>query len=143
MPRITTIKDIQNSACASLNPHLFKAKAPKKSNGPKPKDKTKAWMQLMLKAYAEANQLLFLAEYQFDEERRWRFDWALMKDGQPLVAIEYEGGVFQKKSGHTTGVGYSENTIKYNAAANAGWQLLRYTITTYKNLSSDLANLKL
>lgn len=94
-------------------------------------------------------------EYRFAEpvpgqrRRQWRFDlaWPLRK-----LAVEIEGGTFGRsvechrcgvkvvrrlKSGklmqvreggaHNTGKGMREDMEKYNAAAHAGWAVLRYT----------------
>ena len=66
----------------------------------------------------------FLAEVYFHHERRWRFDFAWP---EVALALEVEGGVFQKKGGHTTGSGYTEDCEKYNAAIYAGWTIIRLT----------------
>jgi len=61
-------------------------------------------------------------EYRFCAEREWRFDYAIPS---LKIAIEYEGNTFQK-SRHTSGVGFANDTVKYNAAALLGWKILRY-----------------
>lgn len=63
-------------------------------------------------------------EYRFHEKLRWRFDFAWP---EKKVAVEMEGGVFTR-GGHTRGKGYSKDCDKYNAAAELGWRVLRYTI---------------
>ena len=63
-------------------------------------------------------------EFRFHPERKWRFDFAWP---DRKIAVEVEGGVFLPKGGHTTGVGYTKNCEKYNAAALLGWVVLRYT----------------
>lgn len=63
-------------------------------------------------------------EYRFHKDRRWRFDlaWPQLK-----IAFEVEGGIWLKRGGHTTGVGYSANMEKYNAATLLGWAVYRVT----------------
>ncbi len=63
----------------------------------------------------------------FDESRGWKFDFA-WKDQK--VAVEIEGGIFQKgKNGQPTGhrsiTGVLRDIEKYNAAAIAGWCVIR------------------
>ena len=73
-------------------------------------------------------------ELQFDELRKFRFDYAIPS---LKIAIEYEG-IFSKKSRHTTVSGFSEDCIKYNLAVGLGWRVLRYTAKNYLNLEKDL-----
>jgi hypothetical protein len=64
-----------------------------------------------------------VAEHKFHEVRRWRFDWAWP---DRKVALEVEGGVFQKGgSRHSRGAGYRNDIEKYNAAAALGWRIVR------------------
>ncbi len=71
-------------------------------------------------------------EYKFDPSRKWRFDYAWpkrTKQGHFVVggvALEIEGGVWTKGR-HTRGKGFIKDMEKYNAAALAGWKLLRCT----------------
>lgn len=62
-------------------------------------------------------------EYQFAENRGWRFDfaWPDLK-----VAVEVEGGVWSQGR-HTRGQGFIDDCEKYSAAAEFGWLVLRYT----------------
>jgi len=62
-------------------------------------------------------------EYRFATPRRWRFDFAY--PGCKL-AVEVEGGVWVNGR-HTRGAGYQSDCEKYNAAALAGWRVLRFT----------------
>lgn len=93
------------------------------------------------KAKAEMLQVLidlgveFETEYKFHPTRKWRFDWAIKS---AMVAIEYEGVFGGGASRHTNAMGYSKDTLKYNAAGELGWTVLRYTAVTYKNLRGDL-----
>lgn len=73
-------------------------------------------------------------EYQFHPSRRWRFDYALVKE---KIAIEAEGGTFIKGR-HTTGIGHTNDCEKYNAAALLGWRILRYTRANLNQLVYDL-----
>lgn len=76
-------------------------------------------------------------EYLFHPVRRWRFDlaWPAIK-----VAVEIEGGTWIN-GGHTRALGYQKDCTKYNAAAELGWVVLRYTpamlskYTTVKQIS--------
>jgi hypothetical protein len=64
-------------------------------------------------------------EYRFDQVRRWRFDfaWPTFK-----LAIEVEGLTWEVGR-HQRVAGYEADLDKYNAAAAAGWQVLRFTAT--------------
>lgn len=79
--------------------------------------------------------LKFEKEHKFHPTRKWRFDFALVKE---KIAIEYEGGVFHGKSRHTTGTGYTNDAEKYREAAKLGWRVLRYTAKGYSKLITDL-----
>lgn len=61
------------------------------------------------------------SEYKFHPTRKWRFDRAAP---DLKLAIEIEGATFAQGR-HTRGVGYSGDCEKYNAAALAGWTVLR------------------
>ena len=63
----------------------------------------------------------FIPEVRFDKVRKWRFDYA-SKD--LMIAIEVEGGVWTQGR-HTRGAGFMGDMEKYNAAAAAGWTLIR------------------
>ncbi len=76
----------------------------------------------------------FVTELQFDEKRKFRFDYAIPS---LKLAIEYEG-IMSAKSRHTTISGYSKDIEKYNLATCSGWHILRYTAKNYLNLETDL-----
>lgn len=76
----------------------------------------------------------YVTEHQFDDKRRFRFDWAIP---ELKIAIEYEG-IFSEKSGHTTVNGYTKDVKKYNLATIQGWKVLRYTALNYSDLAQDL-----
>lgn len=62
-------------------------------------------------------------EHRFHQARRWRFDFAWP---DKKLAVEIEGGVWTNGR-HTRGSGFEADAEKYNAAAEAGWTVLRYT----------------
>ena len=63
-------------------------------------------------------------EYRFAPPRRWRFDFAWLKQ---RVAVEIEGGTWSPRTrGHTSGAGYQANLEKYNRATLLGWWVLRF-----------------
>lgn len=62
-------------------------------------------------------------EYRFHPSRLWRFDFAFVLE---RVAVEVEGGIFVKGA-HTRGAHFRGDCEKYNAAAEIGWTVLRYT----------------
>lgn len=64
-----------------------------------------------------------MPEYRFDTRRQWRFDWAWPDQ---KIALEIEGGAFTQGR-HTRGAGFLKDMEKYNAAAVAGWRVLRVT----------------
>jgi very-short-patch-repair endonuclease len=63
-----------------------------------------------------------VAEFRFHAARRWRFDWAWP---ERLVAVEIDGGVWIGGR-HNRAGGYLADMEKLNAAAEAGWRVLRY-----------------
>lgn len=96
--------------------------------------KQKAWMHWNLLYWANKQAAIVQTEYQFDKDRKWRFDFAIPK---LMIAVEYEG-IMSNKSGHTTITGYTDNTEKYNAAAAQGWKLFRFTARNYKSMMREL-----
>lgn len=72
----------------------------------------------------KAHGIEFEREFRFAPPRRWRFDFAIP---QHRLAIEVEGGVWGKKSRHTTATGYTADLNKYNNAIFHDWRVLRYT----------------
>lgn len=137
-PRIT-LSDIEKSACGPLNKAIIQQcrKAPKQPKGDCPPVK---WMECQLAAWTLATGIFVTKEYLFHPTRKWRFDFALVDQ---KIAIEYEG-IMAGKSRHTTISGYTGDTEKYNAAAELGWTVLRFTVKncreTIKSLESTLNN---
>lgn len=65
----------------------------------------------------------YVTEHQFLPPRKWRFDycWPAQR-----IALEIEGGAWTGGR-HTRPKGFIRDLEKYNAAALAGWLLLRVT----------------
>lgn len=113
---------------------------------PSPKPKTKIekisieknTIELFLKQFQQQGLIEnYKLEYQFDEVRKFRFDYAIVN---LMIAIEYEG-IMSDKSRHTTIGGYSKDIEKYNLAVTQGWKILRYTALNYLELYKDLEKL--
>jgi len=60
-------------------------------------------------------------EYQFDPNRKSRFDFAWP---EAKVALEVEGGVWSRGA-HGRGSGIVRDIEKYNRATRRGWRILR------------------
>lgn len=58
-------------------------------------------------------------------KHKYRSDYILKKNGKTLI-LEVEGGNFTGGR-HTNGVGYWNDTIKYNALTLSGYVLVRFT----------------
>lgn len=131
-PRIT-ILELEKSACAALNQDTIKElkKAPKQPKGDCPPVQ---WMWGQLAAWSLATGIPVTREHRFHPERKWRFDFALVDQ---KIALEYEG-IMAGKSRHTTIAGYTGDTEKYNAAAELGWKVLRFTAKNYRNTLQEL-----
>lgn len=63
-----------------------------------------------------------VAEYRFDPDRRWRFDFAWPEQ---RLAVELDGGIWMQGR-HTRGRGHINDALKRNAAQLAGWRVLTY-----------------
>lgn len=63
------------------------------------------------------------AEYRFDTERKWRFDFAWP---DVKVAVEIQGGTWNGGK-HGRGSGIEKDAEKLSAAAIAGWRVLIVT----------------
>lgn len=83
-------------------------------------------------ALLDAHKLLgYVTQHLFAPGRRWRFDFAWP---DLRVAVEIEGGLRVTGpyggniGGHNSPEGYAANCEKYNAAAELGWFVFRYTV---------------
>jgi very-short-patch-repair endonuclease len=79
--------------------------------------------ETLLAVQLEQAGIPFEREYRFHETRRWRFDFAWPSI---RLAAEIEGGSWTSGR-HNRGAGFEADLIKYNAAAEAGWYVLRFT----------------
>lgn len=139
---ITYLKNAKFAAKDSVFKQLFepqstdlditvkKKRRKKGERAPEAKNLTiiKGWVQTMV------GKCNMDEEFQFDEFRKFRFDVVIPAY---KVAIEYEG-INSKKSRHTTHVGYTKDTEKYNLANQHGWIILRYTYMNYQDVMIDL-----
>lgn len=89
----------------------------KKKARKKPTNRYAIVLPLLQKTWPDA-----CAELRFDPVRRWRFDFAIPSH---KVAIEIDGGVWTGGR-HTRGQGFLDDCEKLNAAACAGWRVLRF-----------------
>ncbi len=62
-------------------------------------------------------------EYRFHPVRKWRFDYAIPA---LKIAVECDGGVWTHGR-HVRPTGYIKDMEKFNAAAEAGWVVLKFT----------------
>jgi len=62
-------------------------------------------------------------EYRFASPRRWRFDFAWP---DRMLAVEIDGGTYVNGR-HNRAAGFQADCEKMNAAAMAGWRVLRFT----------------
>lgn len=89
----------------------------------------------MFALHCKAEKISILREYQFDLDRKWRFDFIILpKDlsAAPTLAVEIEGGVWSGGR-HTTGKGFEADCRKYSRAAALGWRVIRVTTGMVKS----------
>ena len=92
----------------------------------------------IMKDFCEANKLKLETEFKFHPTRRWRFDYAIPTR---KLAIEYNGGIFMRKSGHSNVKGQSRDQEKMNQAQILGWKVLQYSAMNYQTIEEDLKNI--
>lgn len=128
---LTTLK---TSPVAKLNRHLFEVER-KKIRKVKRNTAHVDWMREQLTEWAKANGQELQEEYRFNSFRKYRFDFCFV---QMRLAIEYQGGIFMKKSGHSSPKGATRDADKANLAQSEGWRVLTFTAMNYKNVISEL-----
>jgi len=138
------MKDIKALAAAGKIRGYKALEGPKRADLPGVRGKTlqrdpghKGRLGKALDEFCRENGLALFQEQRFHESRKWRIDWMIIGIPGVVLGIEYEG-LSYKKSGHTTSEAYSDNTVKYNAAAASGIKILRYTYSTYNQCIEDL-----
>ena len=98
----------------------------------KPEELFALQLKVLMQENIEKNGILksnFLREYQFKEGRKWRIDFAMP---WKWIAIEIEGGIFSGGR-HVRGKGFEADCEKYNALAEQGWRLFRFTPAMVKS----------
>lgn len=79
------------------------------------------------------NNLIIISwkpEHRFMGSRLYRFDLACE---ELKIAIEYQGGTYMKKSGHTNIVGQTRDCNKTNEAQLMGWIIIFCNAETVKS----------
>jgi hypothetical protein len=99
------------------------------------KRKPKSWAEdRALASMREHGFPMPVRNYQFDKERRWKFDFAwphrtTKSKFNLYVALEIEG----LRGRHTTVSGYTADCEKYNAAQIQGWLVIRIPTSMLSN----------
>jgi very-short-patch-repair endonuclease len=84
---------------------------------------TKSRLEETLAVLLRHEGVAYEREYRFDDKRRWRFDFAFP---DKRLAVEIDGGTWVRGR-HQRPEGYERDCEKLNAAALAGWRVLRFT----------------
>ena len=96
------------------------------------KKKTSKWEERLHRQILADKLPAPVREFRFHPTRQWRVDFAWI--AQALI-VEFEGAVFVAGR-HTSGVGFSGDCEKYNAAVLLGWRVLRFTHPQVKDGSA-------
>jgi very-short-patch-repair endonuclease len=129
-----TISDVLKSPCGSRNQHLAEDKPKKKILKARNDCKEVQWIAWQLKYWCIEKGIRFEKEFKFAKGRRYRADFALPDQ---MIVIEYQG-LNSAKSGHSTLVGYTEDTERMKVANDLGYRVLYYTVLNYRNVLQDL-----
>lgn len=113
-------------SAADYQAHIRKTPAPKKG---------KSIKEYIIRELKDSG-LPFVREHKFCPNRKFRFDWAIITT-HCKIGLEYEG-LMSAKSRHTSIIGFTKDTEKYNLAQSLGWIVLRYTALNYKNMMKDI-----
>jgi hypothetical protein len=99
------------------------------------KPKAILWLDMNLQLWSNDHALLLEMEYRFCTDRKWRFDyaWPAIK-----LALEYNGGIFMQKSGHSNMKGLHRDSEKINRATVEGWKVLQVTALNYTTVLKTL-----
>jgi very-short-patch-repair endonuclease len=136
-----TIAELKQTAAASLNKEVIEDlhkpdKKKKDKQLPGQPCMQVQWMWGQLGWWSLTNGIPVFQEHKFHPKRKWRFDFALPNQ---KIGIEYEG-INSNKSRHTTLIGFTGDTEKYNAAQSLGWKVIRFTAKNYKKVLTELNN---
>lgn len=127
---------IKNSPVSELNAHLFASNASKSKNkAPRRSSKIFLSISVQLEEWCDKNGFKLLNEHRFNLQRKYRFDWAIE---EIRTAVEYNGGVFMQKSGHSNIKGSTRDADKINLAQSEGWKVLVFNAVNYKNIIQEL-----
>ena len=80
-------------------------------------------LELHLARDLTAHRIKFLTQYEFWPGRKWRFDFAIMRMGPYMLAIEVQGGIFSGGR-HTRGAALEDEYEKLAHAAIRGWTVM-------------------
>lgn len=92
---------------------------------PRARSQGEATLELHLRVYGLAP----IREFKFCGDREWRADLAFPEH---KLLIEVEGGTWSGGR-HQRGAGFTNDCLKYNAAALLGFTVLRYTTEMVMN----------
>jgi hypothetical protein len=149
---LTTIETILNSKVGHLNQHLRELEKPKKKVIKARNDCPEVqYIHWQLKYWCEEKGFIVVPELKFDKKRRYRLDFAILNGvtekqarkfeygkENMICAIEYQGGIFMKKSGHSNQFGATRDCDKSNLAQSLGWPYFTFTVFNYKNVLQDI-----
>jgi very-short-patch-repair endonuclease len=126
------IKDFTESMVTSENKKVVKL--------PSAPSKEITWLKWQLWYWCMKNKCELKEEYQFNEKRKWRFDFAII---ELKIAVEYEGGIWLQGGGaHSRPANIERDIAKYNLAQSEGWKVVRVHSKTYKTVLQELEKLR-
>lgn len=148
------IQDILNSPCGKLNLHLQeKPVKTKKVIKARNDSKEVQWLHWQLK-YGLPKGYIVVPELRLIKSRKYSLDFAVLKGvteeqarrfeygkENMVCAIEYQGGIFMKKSGHSNPAGATRDCDKSNLAQSIGWPYLTFTVLNYENVLKEVEKL--
>jgi very-short-patch-repair endonuclease len=137
MGRIFTIEDLKKSKVASINQHLLEqpSKQANKQRLPRKNSKHVCYIKEQLTYWCMEKGYKLQEEFRFHPARKYRFDFCIK---ELMIAVEYQGGIFMEKSGHSNCHGATRDADKANLAQSEGWKVLTFTALNYKNIITEL-----